>query len=50
MFVQPGYDFKTREFERGSLPTDISDSDVPSSHYPSCRCADLEGQLSLLKR
>jgi hypothetical protein len=36
---------------------DISDSDVPSGHYPSCRCAehlsriaDLEGRLSLLKR
>jgi hypothetical protein len=57
LFVQPGYDVETPEFERGSLPVDISDSDVPSGHYPSCRCtehlsriADLEGRLSLLKR
>jgi hypothetical protein len=56
MFVQPDCDAKTLEFECGSLPTDISDSDVPSSHYTSCRCdehllriADLEGRLSLLK-
>jgi hypothetical protein len=39
------------------LAIDISDSDVPSVPYPSCRCvehlsriADLEGRLSLLKR
>jgi hypothetical protein len=44
------------EFERGSLPTNISESGVPSEHHSSCRCtehlsriADLEGRLSLLK-
>jgi hypothetical protein len=57
LFVQPGCDVETPEFEHGLLPTDISDSDVPSGHCPSCRCvehlsriADLEGRLSLLKR
>jgi hypothetical protein len=57
IFVQPDYDVETLEFERGSLPTDMSDSDVPSGHYPSCHCAEhllwianLEGRLSLLKR
>jgi hypothetical protein len=57
LFVQPDCDVKTLEFKHGSLPTDISDSDVPSGHYPSCRCAenlsriaDLEGRLSVLKR
>jgi hypothetical protein len=48
---------ETPKFEHGLLPTDISDSDAPFGHYPSCRCvehlswiADLEGRLSLLKR
>jgi hypothetical protein len=57
LFVQPDCDSETPEFKRDSLPTDISDSDVPSGHYTSCRCAkdlsriaDLEGRLSLLKR
>jgi hypothetical protein len=56
MFVQPGCDVETLEFKRGLLPMDISDSGVPSGHYPSCHCAehlskiaDLEGRLSLLK-
>jgi hypothetical protein len=56
LFVQPGCDVETPEFERGSLPTNISDSGVPSGHHPSCRfaehlsrIADLEGQLSLLR-
>jgi hypothetical protein len=57
LFVQPGCDVETLELERGSLPTNILDSGVPSGHHPSCRCiehlsriADLEGRLSLLKR
>jgi hypothetical protein len=57
LFVQPDYDVETLKFEHGLLPTHISDSDAPSGHYPSCHCAehlwriaDLEGQLSLLKR
>jgi hypothetical protein len=57
LFLQPGCDVETPELERGLLPTNISDSGVPSDHHPSCRCtehlsriADLEGRLSLLKR
>jgi hypothetical protein len=57
LFVQPDCDAETPEFERSLLPTDTSDSDVPSGYYPSCRCAehlsriaDLEGRLSLLKQ
>jgi hypothetical protein len=45
------------EFDRGSLPPNISDSGVPSMHHSSCRCAEhlsrianLEGRLSLVKR
>jgi hypothetical protein len=57
LFVQPGCDVEPPEFERGSLPMNVSDFGVPSGCHPSCRCAehlsriaDLEGQLSLLKR
>jgi hypothetical protein len=57
LFVQPYYDAEPKEFKRGLLPMDISDSNVPSGHYPSCCCvehmsriADLEGRLSLFKR
>jgi hypothetical protein len=57
LFVHPECDAEIPECERGSLPTDISDSDVPSGPYPSCRCAEhlsrvtyLEGLLSLPKR
>jgi hypothetical protein len=50
-------DAKTLKLKRSLLPTDISNSDIPSGSYPSCPCAehlsriaDLEGRLSLLKR
>jgi hypothetical protein len=57
LFVQTDCDVETLEFERGSVPTNVSDSGVPSGHHHSCYCAehlsriaDLEGRLSLLKR
>jgi hypothetical protein len=56
LFAQPDRDVGMPEFDRGSVPTNISDSRVPFVHHSPCRCAehlsriaDLEGRLSLVK-
>jgi hypothetical protein len=53
---QPGYDGGSPNFDRSSLPTNISDAEFPSAPHSLCRCvehlsriSDLEGRLSLLK-
>jgi hypothetical protein len=56
-FFQLDYDSEMSELDHSLLPANISDSGVPSGPHSPCRCAehlsriaDLEGQLSLLKR